>query len=218
MLNLLAQVEGFRVAGRTSAFSFKGRNEDLRLIGTKLDVENVLEGSVRKQGDRIRVTAQLVKVADGYHLWSDTYDRRLDDVFAIQTDIATQVVAELRKTLLGGTARGVAETVGKPLPTSNVEAYSHYLRGQHSCARAAARAWRRRSRSSSARSNSTLTSRKRTWESRIACCSCRTTSNAASRASRNAPRARSTGRSRSTRTSASRSPCVRSSCARRALR
>jgi TolB-like protein/tetratricopeptide (TPR) repeat protein len=131
MLNLLAQVEGFRVAGRTSAFSFKGRNEDLRLIGTKLGVENVLEGSVRKQGDQIRVTAQLVKVADGYHLWSNTYDRRLDDVFAIQTDIATQVVAELRKTLLGGTARGVAETVGKPLPTSNVEAYSHYLRGQH---------------------------------------------------------------------------------------
>lgn len=129
MLNLLAQVKGFRVAGRTSAFSFKGRNEDLRLIGSKLGVDNVLEGSVRKQGDQIRVTAQLVKVADGYHLWSDTYDRKLDDVFAIQTQIATQVVAELRNTLLG--ADDATEPVAKPLPTSNVEAYSHYLRGQH---------------------------------------------------------------------------------------
>lgn len=131
MLNLLAHVDGFRVAGRTSAFSFKGRNEDLRLIGAKLGVDNVLEGSVRKQGDQIRVTAQLVKVADGYHVWSDTYDRKLDDIFAIQTEIATQVVAELRKTLLGTGARAAVEPVGKPLPTSSVEAYSHYLRGQY---------------------------------------------------------------------------------------
>lgn len=129
LLNLLAQVQGFRVAGRTSAFSFKGRNEDLRLIGNKLGVDNVLEGSVRKQGDQIRVTAQLVKVADGYHVWSDTYDRKLDDVFAIQTDIATQVVAELRKTLLDTVPATPA--VGKSLPTKSVEAYSHYLRGRH---------------------------------------------------------------------------------------
>ena len=96
LLNVLARVEGFKVTGRTSAFAFKGRDEDLRTIGQKLGVENILEGSVRKQGDRIRVTAQLVKAADGYHLWSETYDRQLGDVFAIQDDIARQVVDAVR--------------------------------------------------------------------------------------------------------------------------
>ena len=105
LLNVLAQVEGFKVTGRTSAFAFKARNEDLRTIGQKLGVENILEGSVRKQGDRIRVTAQLVKAADGYHLWSETYDRQLGDVFAIQDDIAHQVVDAIQRTLGGASNR-----------------------------------------------------------------------------------------------------------------
>jgi TolB-like protein/Flp pilus assembly protein TadD len=131
LLNVLARVEGFKVAGRTSAFSFKGRHDDLRTIGQKLGVENILEGSVRKQGDRIRVTAQLVKATDGYHLWSDTYDRQLGDVFAIQEDIARQVVSAIRRTLgKDSTTQGVA-LPDEERPTSNVEAYTHYLRGQY---------------------------------------------------------------------------------------
>ncbi len=131
LLNALARVEGFKVIGRTSAFAFKGRDEDLPTIGRKLGVENILEGSVRKQGDRIRVSAQLVKAADGYHLWSETYDRQLGDVFAIQDDIARQVVGAIRSRFSasalpqGGTAKLA------PPPTDNIEAYTHFLRGQH---------------------------------------------------------------------------------------
>ncbi len=125
LLNVLARIEGFRVAGRTSSFAFKGKGEDLRAIGEKLDVANILEGSVRKQDDRVRVTAQLIDARNGYHLWSGTYDRRLDDVFAIQDEITTEVVKALKTTLLAedeqvitGSARG------------DVEAYNHYLKGQ----------------------------------------------------------------------------------------
>ena len=131
LLNVLARVEGFKVAGRTSAFAFKGRDDDLRTIGQKLGVENILEGSVRKQGDRIRVTAQLVKAADGYHLWSDTYDRQLGDVFAIQDDIARQVVGAIRRTLGKDSATQAVALPDEQRPTSNVEAYTHFLRGQH---------------------------------------------------------------------------------------
>ncbi len=131
LLNVLARVEGFKVAGRTSAFAFKGRDDDLRTIGQKLGVENILEGSVRKQGDRIRVTAQLVKAADGYHLWSDTYDRQLGDVFAIQDDIARQVVGAIRRTLGRDSATQAVALPDEQRPTSNVEAYTHFLRGQH---------------------------------------------------------------------------------------
>ena len=131
LLNVLARVEGFKVAGRTSSFSFKDRDDDLRAIGQKLGVENILEGSVRKQGDRIRVTAQLVKAADGYHLWSDTYDRQLGDVFAIQDDIARQVVGAIRRTLGKDSATQAVALTDEQRPTSNVEAYTHFLRGQH---------------------------------------------------------------------------------------
>jgi len=131
LLNVLARVEGFKVAGRTSAFAFKGRDDDLRAIGQKLGVENILEGSVRKQGDRIRVTAQLVKAADGYHLWSDTYDRQLGDVFAIQDDIARQVVGAIRRTLGKDSVSQAVALPDEQRPTSNVEAYTHFLRGQH---------------------------------------------------------------------------------------
>ena len=131
LLNVLAKVEGYKVTGRTSAFAFKARNEDLRTIGQKLGVENILEGSVRKQGDRIRVTAQLVKAADGYHLWSDTYDRQLGDVFAIQDDIARQVVNAIQRTLGGASNDAVVSVPTERKSTPNVEAYTQFLRGQH---------------------------------------------------------------------------------------
>lgn len=124
VLNLLARMADFRVAGRTSSFAFKGQQQDLRAIGERLGVANILEGSVRKQGDRVRVTAQLVDAGSGYHLWSDTYDRRLDDVFAIQDDIATEVVRALRVTLLAAD-----EAVIQQSPKGDVDAYNHYLRG-----------------------------------------------------------------------------------------
>lgn len=101
LLNVLAKIRGLRVSSRTSAFSFKGAATDLPTIAMKLKVANVLEGSVRKSGKRIRVTAQLIEVATDSHLWSETYDRELDDVFAVQDDIAQSVVRELRTHLLG---------------------------------------------------------------------------------------------------------------------
>ncbi|MFO1428422.1 MAG: tetratricopeptide repeat protein [Steroidobacteraceae bacterium] len=102
LINGLAQLPELRVAGRTSSFYFKGRNEDLREIGRRLGVAHVIEGSVRRSGDRLRITAQLIKVADGFHLWSQTYDRTLDDAFAIQTQIATAVARALEARVLGG--------------------------------------------------------------------------------------------------------------------
>jgi TolB-like protein/Tfp pilus assembly protein PilF len=106
IINALTQVDGLRVIARTSAFAFKGKQEDVREIGRKLGVANLLEGSVRKAGDRLRVTAQLVAAADGSHLWSERYDRQLDDVFAIQDEITLAIVDKLRLKLLdGGEAR-----------------------------------------------------------------------------------------------------------------
>jgi len=101
ILNALAKVKGLKVVGRTSAFAFKGRNEDLRLIGEALGVNHILEGSVRKAGNTVRVTAQLVQVSDGFHLWSDTYDRELTDIFAIQDEIANAILQELKAELIG---------------------------------------------------------------------------------------------------------------------
>ena len=99
--NALVRVERLKVAGRTSAFSFKGKSGDLREIGRALDVSTVLEGSVRKAGNRLRITAQIVKVADGYHLWSERYDRQMEDIFEIQDEIALAVVEALKVALLG---------------------------------------------------------------------------------------------------------------------
>jgi adenylate cyclase len=99
LLNVLTKISGLRVAARTSSFQFKGKNDDIGLIGRKLRVKTILEGSVRKVGNRVRITVQLVKVADGFHLWSETYDRTLDDIFAVQDDIAQSVVKKLRMTL-----------------------------------------------------------------------------------------------------------------------
>ncbi len=123
LIDKLAHLKGLRVLGRTSSFAFKGKNEDLRVIGEKLSVGCVLEGSVRKAGNRLRITAQLVDCTDGYHLWSETFDRELDDVFAIQNDIARSVAHAL------GIALGVSS--GVPLGgTHNLEAYDLHLRAQ----------------------------------------------------------------------------------------
>ena len=101
LLNVLAKIKGLRVVARTSSFQFKGTKDDIATIGAKLDVATVLEGSVRKAGPRVRISVQLVRVADSSHLWSESYDRTLDDIFAVQDDIARSVVKELRTTLLG---------------------------------------------------------------------------------------------------------------------
>ena len=125
LLNVLAKIPQLHVAGRTSSFKFKDTNEDLRVIGEALNVQHVLEGSVRKSGARLRITAQLIDTENGYHLWSDTYDRDLTDIFAIQDEIAGHVVEELRAHLLG------AEVVGANHGTTNADAYNDYLRGNY---------------------------------------------------------------------------------------
>lgn len=123
ILNVLVKTHSLKVAGRTSSFQFRGRNEDLRTIGEKLGVEHILEGSIRKASNRVRITAQLVKADDGFHLWSETYDRDLTDIFAIQDEIARAITDALAIEL------NLADT-GKSLvsvSTSNMEAYDRYL-------------------------------------------------------------------------------------------
>ena len=117
LLNLLAKIPELRVAARTSSFSFKGKDVKLTDVARELQVAHVLEGSVRKSGDRVRITAQLIRASDGYHQWSETYDRTLDDVFAVQEEIAAAVVSELKLKLLS------APTVAQTKP----EAYALYL-------------------------------------------------------------------------------------------
>ena len=119
ILNALARVEDLKVAGRTSSFAFKGQNEDLKGIGEALRVANILEGSVRKSGNRLRITAQLVKVDDGFHLWSETYDREMDDIFAIQDEISNAILVQMKAKLLGG--EKVASKEVDP------QAYAQYL-------------------------------------------------------------------------------------------
>jgi tetratricopeptide (TPR) repeat protein len=123
IINALAKVPGIQVASRTSSFAFKGKQDDVRQIGEKLSVTSVLEGSVRKVGTRIRITAQLINVENGYHLWSETYDRNLEDVFAIQDEISRAIVEALKLRLAHDTGQFVA-------PTKNIEAYNLYLKGR----------------------------------------------------------------------------------------
>jgi TolB-like protein len=113
ILNALAKVKELKVAGRTSAFAFKGQNQDLREIGEALGVNHILEGSVRKAGNKVRVTAQLIQVSDGFHLWSDTYDRELTDIFAIQDEIANAILAAMKAELIGG--QSIASTQVDPV-------------------------------------------------------------------------------------------------------
>ena len=136
LLNVLAKIRGLRVASRTSAFSFKGKDVDIPTVARKLNVATVLEGSVRKSGKRVRITAQLIEVASDSHLWSETYDRELDDIFAVQDDIAQSVVKELREALMGQppeAASGTAAAAVRKAATGrsdNPEAFQLYLQGK----------------------------------------------------------------------------------------
>jgi serine/threonine protein kinase/tetratricopeptide (TPR) repeat protein len=125
IINALTKIQALRVASRTSTFAFKGKHEDIGEIGRKLKVATVLEGSVRKVGNRLRVTAQLVSVADGNNLWSERYDRQLEDVFVIQDEIAENIVKALRVVLSEVEKKAIERA-----PTENVEAYEYYLRGR----------------------------------------------------------------------------------------
>jgi serine/threonine-protein kinase len=132
LIDALAKVDGLRVASRTSVFALKGRPQDVRAIGALLDVSEVLEGTVRRSGSDLRITAQLTSTEDGSLVWSQRYDRRLDDVFAIQDEIARTIVNTLRAT-------SFRDTSDPPISrgTDNVQAYGLYLRGRY--------AWNKRS-------------------------------------------------------------------------
>jgi TolB-like protein/predicted negative regulator of RcsB-dependent stress response len=124
ILNLLAKIRGLKVIGRTSSFAFKGRNEDLRGIGQALGVKTVLEGSVRKSGERVRITAQLIDVSDGAHIWSETYNRTMTDIFAVQDDVAAAIIDALQIHV------GTNPTRGRP--TESTEAYTLFLKARAS--------------------------------------------------------------------------------------
>jgi TolB-like protein/Tfp pilus assembly protein PilF len=124
LLNVLSRIPGLKVAARTSAFEFKGQNRNVAEIGRLLKVSNVLEGSVRKAGNRVRVTAQLIKVDDGFHLWSDTFDRELTDIFAIQDEIAAAIANAMKTTLKLSTG-----STDNLTGTNSIQAYEFYLQG-----------------------------------------------------------------------------------------
>ena len=126
LLHMLAQVKDLKVAARTSSFAFKGSNTDIREIARQLGVAAVLEGSVQRAGDRVRIVAQLIKADDGFHLWSQTYDRNLDDIFAVQDEIATSVATAMRGSLLG---EADVPALHDGL-TSDQEAYDLFLRAR----------------------------------------------------------------------------------------
>jgi TolB-like protein len=138
LLNVLAKIRGLRVAARSSAFKFKGKSADAADVGRALNVATLLEGSVRKAGNRLRISVQLVKVSDGYQLWSETYDRTLEDIFAVQDDIAQSVVKELRTALLGeaadstagreATAAVAAAVKGR---STDPDAHRHFLQARY---------------------------------------------------------------------------------------
>ena len=125
IINAFAQIPELRVVARTSAFSFKGKQIDLRTVGESLNVTTVLEGSVRKSGNRLRVTAQLINVANGYHLWSERYDRALKDIFEVQDEISKTIANRLKVTLTGERQEPLVKA-----GTTNLEAYQLYLKGR----------------------------------------------------------------------------------------
>jgi len=127
IINVLTRIDGLKVIGRTSSFSFKDQNTDLPTIGNKLGVATILEGSVRKSNNQIRVTAQLIDAKDGSHIWSETYERELEDIFAIQDDISGWIVDKFQLTL-------TLSREESP-PTRNIDAYEMYLRGRQSFAK-----------------------------------------------------------------------------------
>ena len=127
LLTALTKVDGLQVTSRTSAFAYKGKNDDIRDIAIKLNVDKILEGSVRKAGSRVRITAQLINASDGYHLWSENYDRDLTDIFKVQDEISGIIANKLRENLTTGQK-------AKPLvkaPIANINAYTLYLKGLH---------------------------------------------------------------------------------------
>ena len=127
LLTALTKVDGLQVTSRTSAFAYKGKNDDIRDIAIKLNVDKILEGSVRKAGNRVRITAQLINASDGYHLWSENYDRDLTDIFKVQDEISGIIANKLRENLTTGQK-------GKSLvkaPIANINAYTLYLKGLH---------------------------------------------------------------------------------------
>lgn len=126
LINALTKIERLRVVARASAFSFKGKDTDVREIGQKLNVGAVLEGSVRKAGNRLRITAQLINVADGYHLWSERYDRQMEDIFDIQDEISLAIGNALKVKLLGAEKAAVLKRY-----TENAEAHELYLKGRY---------------------------------------------------------------------------------------
>ncbi|MFI4923876.1 MAG: adenylate/guanylate cyclase domain-containing protein, partial [Vicinamibacteria bacterium] len=137
LLNVLAKIKGLRVASRTSAFHFKGKDVDIPTVARKLNVATVLEGSVRKSGNRVRITAQLIEASTDSHLWTETYDRDLHDIFAVQDDIAQSVVKEMRAALLGEANDAKANVAAKAAVataaagrTEDAEAYRLYLHGR----------------------------------------------------------------------------------------
>ncbi|MFL5771815.1 MAG: adenylate/guanylate cyclase domain-containing protein [Flavisolibacter sp.] len=125
LLNALTRVEGLKVTSRTSAFAFKGKHHDIRDIGIQLNVDKILEGSVRKAGNRVRVTAQLINASDGYHIWSETYDRDLNDIFQVQDEISGIIANKLRQNLAPERQTHFKTKV------TNVTAYTYYLKGLH---------------------------------------------------------------------------------------
>jgi pentatricopeptide repeat protein len=127
LLNALTKVDGLQVTSRTSAFAFKGKQDDIRDIAVKLNVDKILEGSVRKAGSRVRITAQLINAADGYHIWSENYDRNLTDIFEVQDEISNIIANKLRENL--SPAEKTTHLV--KAPTRNMEAYTLYLQGLH---------------------------------------------------------------------------------------
>ncbi len=126
IINALVHIENFKVIARTSAFAFKNKQVDIREIGRKLNVETLLEGSIRKSGNRLRITAQLIKVADGSHIWSERYDRNMKDVFAVQDEISLAILDNLKVKLLGEKKSMIARR-----HTENLEAYNLYLKGTY---------------------------------------------------------------------------------------
>jgi adenylate cyclase len=127
LLNALTKVDGLQVTSRTSAFAYKGKNDDIRDIAIRLNVDKILEGSVRKAGNRVRITAQLINAADGYHIWSENYDRNLTDIFEVQDEISQMIANKLRENL---TASQKTAPLVKAA-ASNVDAYTLYLKGLH---------------------------------------------------------------------------------------
>lgn len=126
IINALTRVKGLSVTSRTSAFAFKGMNKDIREIGAELNVNHLLEGSVRKAGNRIRITAQLINTKDGFHIWSEVFDRSQDNIFEVQDEISKKIAAKLKENIGEITT---AESLVKQ-GTDNIQAYNHYLRGK----------------------------------------------------------------------------------------